>query len=58
MGGGDEKILTMKSEVVDHLQRVTNLFGIQQKIMEGGASQFQKFRLNFHKFQALFSARL
>jgi hypothetical protein len=31
---------------------------VDQKYVKDGASQFQNFRLNFHKFHALFSTRL
>jgi hypothetical protein len=52
-------VFAMKSQVVgrpsvvcDDLQRVDH------KPAKDGASQFQKFHVNFHKFYALFSTRL
>jgi hypothetical protein len=47
-GQTNEEMFTMKSEVVGHLQWVMILL-----IVKDGASQFQNFCLNFHKFNAL-----
>jgi hypothetical protein len=44
---------TMKSEVVGRPPVV-----FTRKCVKDGASQFQNFRVNFHKFHALFSMRL
>jgi hypothetical protein len=48
-----EQMFMMNSKVVRHLQSVMSLFKVKD-----GASQFQNFRVNFHKFHALFSTRL
>jgi hypothetical protein len=46
-----EQMFTMKSEVI--------LFKVlTKKFVKGGASQFQNFHVNFHKFYALFCTRL
>jgi hypothetical protein len=43
----------MNREVVGHLVRV-----VIKECVKDTASQFQKFRVNFYKFHALFSIRL
>jgi hypothetical protein len=52
-GGHNEEQSEWSSGVsVDLVQSVG------QKFVKGGASQFHKFRVNLHKFHALFSMRL
>jgi hypothetical protein len=54
-----EQMLTMKNKMVGHLQRVIILFSaVSKKSVKDGVSQFQNFRVNFHKFHALISTRL
>jgi hypothetical protein len=50
----------MKSKVTDHLQRVMILFKLltTKSVKDSSSSQFQNFRVNLHKFHALFSMRL
>jgi hypothetical protein len=52
-----EQMFTMKSEVVGRPAVVSDdlLQSVAKKIVKDGASQFQNFRVNFHKFYPLFS---
>jgi hypothetical protein len=45
----------MKKEVVSWPSAMSDDL---KKFMKGDASQFQTYRVNFHKFHALFSTRL
>jgi hypothetical protein len=49
-----------KSEVVGRPSVVSYdlVQSVDKKFVKDGASQFQNFRVNFHKFHALFSTRL
>jgi hypothetical protein len=54
-------MFTMKSKVIGHLKWVVILFKVLiKKFVKDRLriSPFQKFRVNLHKFHALFSARL
>jgi hypothetical protein len=55
-----EQMFTMKSEVVNWPSVVSEdlVQSVDQKFVKDGASQFQNFYVNFHKFHALFSVRL
>jgi hypothetical protein len=57
---GGEQMFTMKSEVVGRSSVVSDdlVQNVDQKLVKDGSPQFQNIRVNFHKFQALFSARL
>jgi hypothetical protein len=56
---GGQKMVMMKSEVVGHLHSVMISFKVlTKKFMKDGSSQLQNFRVNFHKYHALFSTRL
>jgi hypothetical protein len=56
--GGDHTF-TMNSEVVSYLHWVMILSKVlTKKFVKEGASQFQNFRVNFHKFHVLFSMKL
>jgi hypothetical protein len=48
-----------KSEVVGHLQLSDNIVEVlsDQNFVKYGASQIQKFHVNFHKFHSVFSKR-
>jgi hypothetical protein len=50
----------MKSEVVGRPSVVSDdlIQSVEQKICENGTSQFENYRVNFHKFYAPFSTRL
>jgi hypothetical protein len=53
-------MFTMKSEEVGRPSVVSDdlVQSVDQNYVTNGASQFQSFRVNFHKFQALFTTRL
>jgi hypothetical protein len=57
-----EQIFTMKKELVDRPSVMTD--GLVQsaeltkKYVKDIASKYQKFRVNFHRFHALFSTKL
>jgi hypothetical protein len=55
-----EKMFTIKSEVVGRPSVVSEdlVQNVTKKFVKDGALQFQNFRVNFHKFHALFSTRL
>jgi hypothetical protein len=53
------RMFMMKSEVVDWTSIMSNdlVQSVEQKFVKDGTSQFQNFRVNFHKFHALISTR-
>jgi hypothetical protein len=54
-----EQMFTMNSKVVGQPCVVTDdlVEVLTKKSVKDGASRFQNFHVNFHKFQALFSTR-
>jgi uncharacterized membrane protein YagU involved in acid resistance len=58
MWAAEKKMFTMKSEVVGHLQWVISFEVLNKIFVKDGASKFHNIRVNLHKLQALFSARL
>jgi hypothetical protein len=55
-----EKMFAMKSELVCWTSVVSDdlVQSVDQKFVKDGASQFQNFCVNFHKFHTLFSTGL
>jgi hypothetical protein len=55
-----EQMFTMKSEVVGWPSVLSDdpVRSVDKKFEKDGGSQFQNFRLNFHRLQPLFSTRL
>jgi hypothetical protein len=55
-----EQMFTMMSEVVGRPSVVSDdlVQSVEQKYVKDGTSKFQNFCVNFHKFHAIFCARL
>jgi hypothetical protein len=53
----DEQMFTMKSEVVGRPSVVSDVLFQEwtKQFVKDGASQFQNFHVNFHKFHPVFS---